>query len=174
MYTIGQIAKSVGLSRGTLLHYDKIGLLKSSARTEANYRTYTHADLARLQQIMLYREAGLPLEKIAQLLETSTNETLQILQNQLTLLNEQIVQLRQQQQMVLSLIGNDTLQQKTRVMNKAQWVSILQTAGWSEADMQRWHATFEQNFPEAHQDFLESLGIAANEIAAIQRGFHEV
>ena len=172
MYTIGQIAKTVGLSRGTLLHYDKIGLLKASARTEANYRSYTDSDLTKLQQIMIYREAGLSLENIAKLLDTSTNETVRILQEQLSLINEQIAQLRQQQQMIISLVDNETLQQKTRLMNKAQWVLILKAAGWSEEDMQNWHTAFEQNFPEAHQDFLESLGIANDEIARIREGLH--
>ena len=172
MYTIGQMAKTVGLSRGTLLHYDKIGLLTPSTRTAANYRTYTDSDLTKLKQIMIYREAGLSLENIAKLLDTSTNETVCILQDQLSRINEQIAQLRRQQQMILSLVGNETLQQKTRLMNKAQWVSILKAAGWSEEDMQNWHIAFEQNFPEAHQDFLESLGIGNDEIARIRAGFH--
>jgi len=35
--------------------------------------------------------------------------------------------------------------------------------------MCRWHAAFEKNFPEAHQDFLESLGIPKEEISMIRK-----
>ena len=170
MYTIGQMAKVVGLSRGTLLHYDKIGLLRPSTRTESNYRVYNDEDLARLQQIVIYRDAGLSLGNIAQLLDKPVNETVAILQNQLALINEEIADLRRQQQSILGLIGGDGLLQNTRIMNKEQWVMILKTAGWSEVDMINWHAVFEQNYPEAHQDFLESLGIDEEEIVAIRTG----
>ena len=64
MYTIGQLVKEFQLSRSTLLYYDRIGLLRPSARSDANYRLYTAADLARMQQIILYKDAGLSLEAI--------------------------------------------------------------------------------------------------------------
>ena len=32
------------------------------------------------------------------------------------------------------------------------WVSLLKSAGWSSEDMSRWHAVFERDYPEAHQD----------------------
>ena len=53
MYTIGQLVKRYGLSRSTLLYYDRIGLLSASARSDANYRLYTDKDLQRMSQIAL-------------------------------------------------------------------------------------------------------------------------
>ena len=44
-------------------------------------------------------------------------------------------------------------------MTKKNWVSILAATGMDEADMRRWHVEFERAASEAHQDFLESLGI---------------
>ena len=41
MLTIGKLARKFDLSRSTLLYYDRIGLLKPSGRTRANYRVYT-------------------------------------------------------------------------------------------------------------------------------------
>ena len=67
-YTIGALIKRFKLSRSTLLYYDKIGLLTPSARSDAGYRLYTDNDLKRMEQIALYKEAGLALEAIAQLL----------------------------------------------------------------------------------------------------------
>jgi predicted kinase len=49
---IGELAKQTGLSIRTLRYYDEIGLLVPSHRTEAEYRLYSEADIARLQQIL--------------------------------------------------------------------------------------------------------------------------
>ena len=46
-----------GISRTVLLYYDTIGLLKPSGRTGAGYRIYSEADVQRLKQIMIYRDA---------------------------------------------------------------------------------------------------------------------
>ncbi len=38
MLTVGKLAEDFGLSRSTLLYYDRIGLLQPAARTEKGYR----------------------------------------------------------------------------------------------------------------------------------------
>ena len=63
-YQVKQVAEISGLSVRALHHYDAIGLLVPSLRTAAGYRLYTDADLLRLQQILVGRELGLPLEQI--------------------------------------------------------------------------------------------------------------
>jgi MerR family transcriptional regulator, thiopeptide resistance regulator len=68
-HTVHQLATMAGISVRTLHHYDHIGLLKPSARTAAGYRLYGTEDLLRLQQILLYRELGLPLEEIRRILD---------------------------------------------------------------------------------------------------------
>jgi DNA-binding transcriptional MerR regulator len=67
MYTIGEVAKMTGLTHKTLRYYDSIGLLKPSNHSDVGYRLYEQADLDRLQQILLYREMGLSLEAIKQI-----------------------------------------------------------------------------------------------------------
>lgn len=47
MYRIGELAALGGLSRSTLLYYDRIGLLSPSGRSEANYRLYSAEDRER-------------------------------------------------------------------------------------------------------------------------------
>ena len=54
------------------------------------------------------------------------------------------------------------------MLNKERWVEVMRAAGLTEADMHRWHIQFEKMEPEAHQEFLESLGIEAAEIGRIR------
>jgi DNA-binding transcriptional MerR regulator len=63
------VSEAAGVSIRTLHHYDAIGLLVPSGRTEAGYRLYTDDDLLRLQQILIGRELGLALEEIRRILD---------------------------------------------------------------------------------------------------------
>lgn len=67
-YTVGEVAKLAHVSVRTLHHYDEIGLLEASQRSDAGYRLYSDRDLVRLQQILLYRELDFALDEIAQVL----------------------------------------------------------------------------------------------------------
>ena len=67
--TVGQVAGQFGVTVRTLHHYDQIGLLVPSERTPAGYRLYTTGDVARLQNVVVYRRLGFPLEEIALLLD---------------------------------------------------------------------------------------------------------
>jgi hypothetical protein len=51
---------------------------------------------------------------------------------------------------------------------KEKWVSIMNAAGFEEADMHRWHVEFERSAPDEHQEFLEFLHIPKEEIASIR------
>src|SRR5437868_15006110 len=61
---VGELARRTGLTVRTLHHYDEIGLLHPSLRTESGHRLYTAADVARLQQITSLRQLGFSLEEI--------------------------------------------------------------------------------------------------------------
>ena len=71
-FTVGELAKLTGITVRTLHHYDQIGLVQPSDRSDAGYRLYGDADVLRLQQVLLYRELGLPLDQIAGVLESRT------------------------------------------------------------------------------------------------------
>src|SRR5512143_1812449 len=64
MFTVKQLSKLAGVTPRMLHHYDAIGLLKPSRVGENGYRYYGEQSLLRLQQILFYRELGLPLEEI--------------------------------------------------------------------------------------------------------------
>src|SRR3954452_24844647 len=65
--TVSQVARMTGVSVRALHHYDEIGLLRPSGRSDAGYRLYGPADLERLQQVLFFRELGFPLEEIARI-----------------------------------------------------------------------------------------------------------
>ena len=73
VWTVGQVADELGVTVRTLHHYDEIGLLHPSERTPAGYRLYTAEDLERLQNIVVYRRLGFPLEEIGELLDASSS-----------------------------------------------------------------------------------------------------
>ena len=68
-YRVADVARVSGVSIRALHHYDAIGLLVPTGRTEAGYRLYTDADLLRLQQILIGRELGFSLDEIKRSLD---------------------------------------------------------------------------------------------------------
>ncbi len=168
MYTVGQIASKFSVSRSTLLYYDTIGLLTPSGRSEANYRLYSDRDIARMEKIVMFRGAGLSLNAIMSLLDKEDDELHGTLERRLLDTNREIQALRNQQQVILSILGSDNALLNTRVITKEKWVALLRAAGLDEDGMLKWHMEFERTSPEAHQDFLESIGIDEEEIASIR------
>jgi DNA-binding transcriptional MerR regulator len=71
-FTVGDLAKLTGITVRALHHYDEIGLVRPSQRPPAGYRLYDDADVHRLQQVMLFRELGLPLDDIAAAIDQAT------------------------------------------------------------------------------------------------------
>lgn len=57
MRTVSEIAELAGVTVRTLHHYDEIGLVVPSDRTDAGYRLYAASDLERLQLVLSYRES---------------------------------------------------------------------------------------------------------------------
>lgn len=69
LYRVRQIAELASVSVRTLHYYDELGLLVPSDRSRAGHRLYSERDLLRLQQIVIHRELGFPLEDIKQVLD---------------------------------------------------------------------------------------------------------
>ncbi len=67
-YTVKEVARITHLSVRTLHHYDDIGLLVPE-RSRNGYRRYSEQDMLRLQQILIHRSFGLPLEEIGKILD---------------------------------------------------------------------------------------------------------
>ncbi|MEW1654523.1 MerR family transcriptional regulator [Streptomyces sp. NPDC093707] len=93
-HPVGQVSAFAGVTIRTLHHYDKTGLLRPSERSPAGYRLYSDADLARLQQILFYRELGFPLDEIATILADPQANALDQLRARHRRLTEEITRLR--------------------------------------------------------------------------------
>ncbi len=168
MLTVSQLARRCGLSRTALLYYESIGLLAPAARSDSNYRRYSEKDLRRLQQICAYRDAGLKLEDIRAILDRPEDDASSVLKRRLIEINGEIETLRNHQRAILKLLQSYDFNERTDMNTKEKWVSVMKAAGFTEADMQRWHAAFEKSAPEEHQEFLEFLHIPKGEIVTIR------
>jgi DNA-binding transcriptional MerR regulator len=87
-WTVGEAAHLAKVSVRTLHHYDEVGLLSPSARSEAGYRLYDGDDLTQLHQILLFRELGFSLDEIRQIILDPTFDRAEALRAQRTLLAE--------------------------------------------------------------------------------------
>ncbi|MCR9160712.1 MAG: MerR family transcriptional regulator [Nannocystaceae bacterium] len=81
--TVADVAKLSGVTIRALHHYDEIGLL-SPTRGSGGYRRYSEADVLRLQQILIYRALGLPLQRIKAVMDDPDFDVVAALQEQRT------------------------------------------------------------------------------------------
>lgn len=116
----------------------------------------------------MFRNAGIRLSDIRQLL-AEAQPSAAILEKRLGELQEQIIHLRSQQHVLIAMLKRICGKTHTPVVNKEMWVQMLAAAGMDEADMATWHTQFEACAPEAHHDFLLSLGIAEDEVQRIRQ-----
>jgi DNA-binding transcriptional MerR regulator len=94
-YRVGEFAALSGVSVRTLHHYDQLGLLRPSRRTEARHRLYTERDLLNLQQVLTLRYLGFSLEQIGRLLQQPTFDLVTSLEAQRQVLSERIAELQE-------------------------------------------------------------------------------
>jgi|GEM_PF-3394995 len=161
---IGAMARRAGLSRATLLYYDRIGLLCPEDRSAAGYRLYGAASQQRLTRLLELRQAGLPLEEIARLLDGAGPK--EILERQLVEIDAATATLAGQKSVLQQLLGRGLPQAG---LTRQDWAALFAGIGLSEAQMWAWHHDFEVRAPEAHAAFLAGLGIAPAEVARIRQ-----
>lgn len=63
-YTVQKLGLIAGISTRTLRYYDEIGILKPARINSSGYRIYGQDEVDKLQQILFYRELGVSLESI--------------------------------------------------------------------------------------------------------------
>lgn len=72
-FTVGELSKLTGVTVRALHHYDEIGLVRPSQRSPAGYRLYDDDDALRLQQVLVLRELGVPLDEIGPALDAAVD-----------------------------------------------------------------------------------------------------
>jgi DNA-binding transcriptional MerR regulator len=167
-YSISKIARECGLSRSTLLYYDRIGVFRPSGRTSTGYRYYTDEARGRLERIRHFRQAGLTLREIRAVLSSGGKPGTKLLEQRMRKTAENIVGLKTQQRLLAGMLRQVASGKRLISVDKKLWVAMLRAAGMDQDARRRWHAEFERRAPDGHQEFLLSLGISADEVARIR------
>lgn len=136
MFTVKQLSKLAGVTPRTLHHYDAIGLLKPSRVGDNGYRYYGEESLLRLQQILFYRELGIPLEDIKKIMGRRDFDVLGALQSHKEALKKQVTRLNR----LINTVDNTIhhLKGNTTMIDKAYF------EGFSEEQQEKYAAEAEQ------------------------------
>ncbi len=94
MNTVKEVSKLTDVSVRALHHYDAIGLLRPTQVTDSGYRLYDEPALERLYMILVYRELGLSLKEISDILDAPDYDRNRVLEHQLALMQERINKLQ--------------------------------------------------------------------------------
>lgn len=89
-WKVGELASRTGLSVRALHHYEEIGLLVPSGRTEAGHRLYSEEEVLRLQQIASLRALGLSLNEVRECIDEEIHSPTQVIELHIARLKERI------------------------------------------------------------------------------------
>lgn len=87
--TVGEVSVLLGVSVRALHHWEAKGLVAPAARTGGNYRLYSDDDIARLQQVMIYRACGMGLDAIAEVLDSGADTVSHLLRQRSLLMRKE-------------------------------------------------------------------------------------
>ena len=123
LLSVGELAKRSGLTVRTLHHYDSIGLLVPSSRSDAGYRLYDRANIERLHRIQALRRLGLSLADIGNTLSGPQLPLTEVIDRQLAQIESELAQaLRLKRQ----LIELRTQLAAGQAPDLAQWLDTLE------------------------------------------------
>jgi len=80
-----------------------------------------------------------------------------------------IVGLKNQQRVLARMLSRIAEGNNSGPVDVDLWVDMLEAAGMDAKARKRWHTEFERRAPDAHNEFLLSLGIPRDEVAKIRR-----
>jgi predicted N-acetyltransferase YhbS/DNA-binding transcriptional MerR regulator/predicted O-methyltransferase YrrM len=138
MYQISELAESVGLSRATLLYYEKLGLLKGK-RQANGYRVYTDADRQRLRLMQQLQAGGLSLQECQACLDGKLDR--EMLGRRLETLEREIAEKTRSRDLLAALLGRSSLKD--------------------------WHEEVERVAPDLHRAWLMSQGFSSAEAGLV-------
>ena len=122
--TVGEVSTLLGVSVRALHHWDESGLVHPSRRSDAGYRLYCETDIMRIQQVLVYRQTGMSLADIKEVLDEPGADAVTHLRRQRELLQGQVSRL---QQMLLSIDTILDMQQLGGRLSLAETVEIWGT-----------------------------------------------
>ncbi|WP_379163764.1 MerR family transcriptional regulator [Paenibacillus sp. sgz5001063] len=110
-YTVQKLGAIAGVSTRTLRYYDEFGILKPARINSSGYRIYGQAEVDRLQQILFYRELGLSLEGIKELVTAPSFDGAQALREH----HGKLLQRRQQLDRLIQNVERTLAQTEGRI-----------------------------------------------------------
>lgn len=103
-YLIGEVCKLFDITRDTLVHYDKIGLLTPKKDRNNGYRYYDMEDLNCLTDILLFKKLNLPLSDINKAINNSSpTDILELIEERQVYLDEEIKRINSLQKILSSM-----------------------------------------------------------------------
>lgn len=162
MYTVKQVSELTKVTVRTLHYYDEIDLFKPTQIGTNGYRYYDDAALLRLQQILFYRELGLELMAIKDILDRPDFDLVSALQSHRKTLEKKADHLHTLLNTIDDTIrhvtGEDTTMSKKRLFKgfteeeqeeKARLARLEYGPDLVNESMKRWN-----NYPKAHQEAI--------------------
>lgn len=143
--TIGGAASLVGISVRTLHHWDAIGLIVPSGRTSSGYRVYSDADIARIHRVLVYRELGIALSDIAEVLDDPTADPQEHLRRQRSQLTSQIDRLQAMLKAVDQLLDAGGKGIRLTPEQQSEIFGATWRTEWVDEAEQRWSGTPQWN-----------------------------
>ncbi|OON40250.1 methyltransferase [Izhakiella australiensis] len=139
MYRISEVAALVGLSRTTLLYYEKLGIVKG-IRLPNGYRSYSEQDVRRLRLVTHLHVAGLTLRECMACIDQKNDKKL--LTGRLQQLEKEIAIKLQAKKLLEAMLG----------------VSESRT----------WHHSLEKASPDAHLHWIKTQGFNEKEAQRVR------
>jgi len=139
--TVGDAARTVGVTVRTLHHWDAVGLARPSERTAAGYRLYSPTDVARLRRVVAYRELDVSLEDVPELLDTPGDDAVDVLRRHRVLLGERIARLERTAHALDRLLD---ARQRGLLLTPAEQVALFGRTwdpAWPAEARERWGDT---------------------------------
>ncbi|QSF47596.1 MerR family transcriptional regulator [Paenibacillus tianjinensis] len=110
-YTVQKLGALAGISTRTLRYYDEFGLLRPARINSSGYRIYGQAEVDLLQQILFYRELGLTLEAIKEIVTSPSFDSAQALREH----HEKLLQRRNQLDELIANVEQTLAQSEGRM-----------------------------------------------------------
>ena len=115
-YTIQKLGQLAGISTRTLRYYDEIGILKPARINSSGYRIYGRNEVDLLQQIMFYRELGIQLDQIKQIITSPSFDSVSALKHH----REQLQDKRRQLDVLITNVDQTIASAEGRIMMSDQ------------------------------------------------------
>ena len=139
--TVGRVAELVGVSVRTLHHWDAIGLVSPAERTWSDYRVYAADDIARIQQVLLYRELGLSLAGVRAVLDDPEVDVVEQLDLQRAMLSERLDRLRRMIAAVDRMKEAHMSEKRLTAQQQAEILGDGWDPAWQDEAQQNWGDT---------------------------------